>query len=65
MLGQSLGQVVPHDIGVADDGGVVNDLANPVDNKNDVSDVSQSIGVGAKLFVSAEKPFTYKGMVSQ
>lgn len=58
MLGQNLSQIVPHDVGVADDGGVVDHLAHAMDNKNDVSDVGQSVSVRAELFVSAEKPFT-------
>ena len=43
MLGQDLSHVVPHDVGVADDGGVVDDLAHAVHHEHDVRDVGKAI----------------------
>ena len=43
MLGQDLSHVVPHDVGVADDGGVVDDLPHAVHHEHDVRDVGQPI----------------------
>lgn len=60
MFGQDLSQVVSHDVGVSNDGRVIDDLTDSVYHKNDVSYFSQSIGVRAELFVATEKPFTWK-----
>ena len=43
MLGEERLDVVPHDVGVADDGGVVDDLANAVHHEHDVRDVGKAI----------------------
>ena len=43
VLGEERLDVVPHDVGVADDGGVVNDLPHSVHHEHDVRDVGQPI----------------------
>ena len=43
VLGEERLHVVPHDVGVADDGGVVDDLAHAVHHEHDVRDVGQAI----------------------
>ena len=43
VLGEERLHVVPHDVGVADDGGVVDDLAHAVHHEHDVRDVGQPI----------------------
>ena len=43
VLGEERLDVVPHDVGVADDGGVVDDLAHAVHHEHDVRDVGKAI----------------------
>ena len=43
VLGENPADVVPHDVGVADDGGVVDDLADAVDHEHDVGDVGEAV----------------------
>ncbi len=48
--------VITHDVGVADDGGVVVDLADAVDDEHEVGDVGQPVRVLAQLSVTSEQP---------